>query len=137
MNSLLLTGISQVIDAFSKPTINDPIVQRAIDLLAADSEVSSGLRYRQVKESNTRDIVIKKLGEYGVITSDDQLDAVMRMQEEAHLRSMTRMRFWVQVALSLLVICFAGGFISLGAPEASTEKALFGLLGTVLGYWLR
>ncbi len=69
--------------------------------------------------------------------SDSQLADVLKAEEARHTRLLSRRRFWVQLLISVLVAVFAMSMIAWGKTDSALEKGLFGLLGTVLGYWLR
>jgi len=119
------------------PATADGTVHDAVKLLAEDDRSVGAVGFRRAQPSKSSADVKRQLKEHGLDVSDRQLDQLMKLQEGEHARRLARGRFWMQLVISLLVAGFAGAFLAFGTPGASTEKALFGLVGTVLGYWLR
>ncbi len=63
-----------------------------------------------------------------------QLMEYLKFQQE---HQAARSRFIAQAAISACIVAVALLLLGLGNGNDTMQKALFGLLGTVLGYWLR
>lgn len=75
----------------------------------------------------------KRLRERGQELSEEQVALLQSMAEADQIRR----RFWVQASLSFLVLGVCLALVWRGPGDESLQKALFALMGTVVGYWLR
>lgn len=136
--------INQAHLAFGRPPpLADEKVKAAADVLNAqkDKNVALGFAHppqalggdeeeegrrveRILHEHNTRldAAEFKRLMEY------------LKLQQE---HQAARSRFIAQAAISACIVAFALLLLGIGNVNDTMQKALFGLLGTVIGYWLR
>jgi hypothetical protein len=77
------------------------------------------------------------LEEQGKRLTPAQLAAVIDEHQRQAERAEVRRRFIMQCILSAGVLAFAFWQLSLAESNADLQKGLFGLIGTVVGYWLR
>lgn len=78
------------------------------------------------------EIVMQAILEDGASMTDEKVKNLTKLIESNRAKKV----FYVQASISVLVLLACFAFISAGANE-NTEKLLAGLIGTVLGYWLR
>ncbi|MFI4986347.1 MAG: hypothetical protein ACHQF3_02810 [Alphaproteobacteria bacterium] len=77
------------------------------------------------------------LQEQGRKLTSEQLAAVVSHQKAQEDIVSIRRRFFVQCAISLAVLTFFILGLTVLDVSADSQKALCGLVGTVVGYWLR
>jgi hypothetical protein len=132
MTTFFFSGLRE---AFGRLTLHEQLsapVRDVVNELAATPTADSlgfdgddkPVRTRRVRERHP------ELDEKQLQLANQALDQIERRNE-------ARRRFWVQLVVSLLVLGGAGGLLVLSQPNADMQKALFGLIGTVVGYWLR
>lgn len=134
---MLFSSLRADLEAFKHLPEMDAESKRAFQAVSEAGEFQDGLGFKKSTAPRSGREVKQKLAEKGVKVSDD---AAAKAAERAHTeaeRAIRRQRFWVQVSISLIVLIVAFATIAFSAPAQATEKAMFGLIGTVLGYWLR
>jgi hypothetical protein len=114
----------------------EPGERQALDALDDADAEGAGLGFRKKREAISPGEIKRKLSEQGVAVSEASAER-LALRRKADGAAATRQRFWMQVVISLIVLIVALATIVAGHPAAATEKAMFGLVGTVLGYWLR
>ncbi|WP_257388436.1 hypothetical protein [Tahibacter caeni] len=132
MASFFFSGLSET---FGQPLLRNqlpPALRSIVDEQEAVPEADSLSFDGDDKPSRSRRIRSKhpELSEKDLQLATQALDQIERRRE-------ARRRFWVQLTVSLVVLAGAGYLLAMTAPGADTQKALFGLIGTVIGYWLR
>ena len=141
--ALFLTGIRDAIALFQDNHVNelDESLQAAHEVLRSSALAPGGLGWRKASEAKAPGAASTaartELEQHGIQLSDSQLDRLLKLNDANDKRELARRRFFMQVTISLIVLAFAIGVLSLGSPSAAMEKTLFTLLGTVVGYWLR
>ena len=132
-----LSAFREVRHAFS--TVEKPIDStelRAADVAMRSGFESLGFKKRKKAPRGGEGDLKRLVEESGISLSAEQLKNVLDYLGAVHDKSMARRRFYVQAAVSAAIILFAILLLTLAHVKDEKEKALFGLLGTVLGYWL-
>ncbi|MFO1433024.1 MAG: hypothetical protein U1F76_23445 [Candidatus Competibacteraceae bacterium] len=140
MNRPFLSGITEAMKAFSgTPAVSSTVEAAARILRSVDSDQGlQGLGFRK-KRRKIHDTPEKKaiLSEHGIQLNDNEMMQLIKYLKDKEEVNIIRRRFWMQCMISLVLILFSLGILLWGKPAMATEKSLFGLLGTIIGYWLR
>lgn len=132
--STLVAGLATLRE---RPPAVSPNVRSAVDLVRGSQSTGSlGFFARQ---SRARDLgeVMQVLAEHGQQLSATDTDKVFAALKSWDALEEARRRFLIQFGLSALVLVTTGCILTWGHPGADAQKTLFGLIGTVIGYWLR
>ncbi len=134
MPTILFQGIREISRAFSPEEPLKPELQRAKEtvLKARSRDGALGFQKNAAGAAGPEKIA-QVLAENGVKVTPAEAGKV----DQELQREMIRRRFWIQLALTIVLTVFCLAMLAFGTPAAATEKSLFGLLGTILGYWLR
>jgi hypothetical protein len=136
----LFSGISEIYRAFFliKP-LSDPEVgkaaERVIQLLEENGDSLGFAKKRERK--NLPSVVSNILAEEDINLSDRKVEELVLYLKEKKESDLARKRFFVQSIITFLIIFLCFYLLTFGKADQDTQKAIFGLLGTVLGYWLR
>ena len=139
MSEVLFSGIRQAVRAFREwPSSPHPVIAEALNSIRSAEPGGAQLGFfRQARTPADPQRIERILAEQGKRLTPAQLAAVIdeyrRQSEQAGIRR----QFIVQCIISAAVLAFAFWQLSRVELDADLQKALFGLIGTVLGYWLR
>jgi hypothetical protein len=131
------SGITQARFAFVPPIADDrtkSVAEHVLNTLRQSDEL--GFR-KKASKVELEQKVRRTLKETGQDLNDSDAEKVVNHVRAIEEMTIARRRFWAQCAVSLLIVLFAIFMLSRSQSNETVEKALFGLLGTVLGYWLR
>jgi hypothetical protein len=107
--------------------------------LLADPKGALGFRKRLVANGDKATLVAntrKLLNEQGRPKSSEEVEQGIDYLERKEKMAQARMRFIVQAIISVIVLVAAITMVFLKSTSPAAEKAAFGLIGTVIGYWL-
>ena len=131
------SGIMQARAAFVQPYVDDR-TKNAAELVLNTLNNSNALGFRKkVSKDELGAKARRTLKETGQDLNDSDIEKVINHMRALEEMTIARRRFWAQCAVSLLIVAFAMFMLSRSQSNETVQKALFGLLGTVLGYWLR
>lgn len=136
MPRLILTTIGHARRAFSHlPEPEDRVVAKALTLLRSSEGDDTGMGF----PSRSQDIpdVKRMLDEHGLELDTNQLQKLIEYRKEMEELKRARIHFFVQIGISLVAMVVALIVLVFGNPGKELTQGLFGLLGTVVGYWLR
>ncbi|AZV76956.1 hypothetical protein EBB79_02960 [Parasedimentitalea marina] len=133
----MFLGLQEVSRAFfSKPEQNDAHTQHAIDILKTAKD--QPLRFFGRDETDAIETAVRILAEHGTeLGGEERLKVVTALKEMDDVRRL-RQRVVVQVAITIVLLAFSLT-VAFGAISASDQlqKLSFGLIGTVVGFWLK
>lgn len=136
--SLFFSSLRDGISSLRTPSVSpdDRIEQAAVLVKASEGDSQLGFFRRN---SATRDLkeVAQVLAEHGQQLAGTDTEKVFATLKQWDQLQDTRRRFSIQCGLSILVLIITGLILMLGSPSPDSQKTLFGLIGTVIGYWLR
>ena len=134
---MFFSGIRDVASAFgSHPPPGD--VAEQVDLIRTLSQARGEMGFFRGKpKSEAKEAVARVLKERGKPVTDAEADKTAEYLKAEEERSAVRRRFVMQAIITVAVLAFAIGTLTLGAASEASAKALYGLIGTVVGYWLR
>jgi hypothetical protein len=137
---MFLSGIQTLTEAFGpEPRSDDPQVAEAVSLLLDVRNRPGALGFfGREKTADAVSTAVRLLAENGkTLTPEQTLAVVDQLRKLDEIRS-TRRRFAVQVLVTLvaLVVAVSIVFGFLGATD-DLKKVGYGLIGTVIGYWLK
>lgn len=92
------------------------------------------------KKTERRDletIVLRILEENQFDLSPEKLNSLRSYLKDFRENERKKSQFWAQLLVSLIIVVPCLVLLMFTDQEQDTQKAIFGLLGTVLGYWLR
>lgn len=139
MQSIFFTTIRGSVNAFKADDQSelDEADQKAWRLLHDSGKTEGVLGFRKERAAKSPNEIKNHLAEHGLNISDDSAERLAKRSARSNDKALVRQRFWVQVVISMIIVIAALLVLSFGGASETTEKAFFGLLGTVLGYWLR
>lgn len=139
MSAWIFSHLQELATAFKTPQLtHDPKLAQAWQTLAPLEEQVDGLGFKKRQPLDARAperlrATQKLLREHGQELSEQEV-AILQARADA---DQVRRRFWVQASLSFLVVAACLAMLWRGPDSEQMQKALFALLGTVVGYWLR
>jgi hypothetical protein len=138
MGKMFFSGIREAVRAFKgEPPVELNEQERAaFEALRKEDGEGTGLGYRKRGAPVSAVEIKKHMAERGQNLPDASAEKIAR-SGRAQADAAARQRFIMQCAISLLILVAALWTIMGTSPQPATEKAMFGLIGTVLGYWLR
>ncbi len=136
----LFSGITDTISAFKASSQKMTATEAAaLEIARSATDRTDQLGFKKPvkrvpkRTPNELEGLKSLLAESGHGVDDDSASRIAdRLQAE-----MTRGRFWVQAGISLLVVLFCVAILWSGQGNETLQKAVIGLLGTVVGFWLR
>lgn len=139
MTKVWLTGINQSRMVFSElPIPEDKQVSEALTVLRSSEGDNTGMGFHKLGSVvQAMDKVKRVLAEHNLELNDSQLAQLIKHKKELDALKRAQARFWMQVSLSVLLVAAALVFLGFGNPSDASAKSVFGLLGSVVGYWLR
>ncbi len=135
----IFSHLGEVASAFTTPRlVADPKLAKAWETLTTADGGQDALGFTKRKPLDTREpqrlkAAKKRLSEQGQNLTDDEIALLQARVEATQIRS----RFWVQASLSFLIVGVCLAMLWRGQVDEHMQKALFALLGTVVGFWLR
>lgn len=138
MGEMFFAGVREAARAFKgEPPVDLNETERAaLETLRKEDGLGTGLGYRRKETPASAAEIKKHMVELGQNLTDASAEKIAR-SARAQADAAARQRFIMQSAISLLILVAALWTIMGASPQPATEKAMFGLIGTVLGYWLR
>jgi len=135
----LFSGISEIYEAFFQVKLpHDAEVKKAVvivvQLLERDGDF---LGFAKRRERNLPSLVLDILTEENINLSREKMEILLLYLNSKREGELTKKRFLIQSSVTLLIIFSCFYLLISGKADQDTQKAIFGLLGTVLGYWLR
>lgn len=134
---MLFDGLREVVSAFRLYSPPSDIAEQVDAVRTLSREQGQMGFFRRKPGSEAAKAVARTLRERGKAVTDAEAErtaAYLKAEEE---RSAIRRRFAMQALISCMVLGFAVGSLTLGTVSEASSKALFGLIGTIVGYWLR
>jgi hypothetical protein len=133
---MFFSAVRNAMQAFRRDPEPSEAEKRAMTVLQSAGR-DGALGFRKDKKPSSPREIERILSENGIRDAADLAERLAKQDAVREEKALARNRFWVQVVISVVILAAALLFVSPGKPAETTEKALFGLIGTVLGYWLR
>lgn len=132
---MFFSGIREIASAFGSHPPPSNIADQVGVIRSLSQEQGQMGFFRGKAKAQAEEAVSRVLKERGKPVADvDKTVEYLKAEEE---RAAIRRRFVMQAIITFVVLAFAIGSLTLGAVSEATAKALFGLIGTVIGYWLK
>lgn len=138
MGNFLFSNITESWKSFfctQKP--DDEQVQKMSSIILSRLNRRESLGFFRLSYDEFEKKVLNIVTEQGADLSQKQLSVLLNFIQETKKNKEIQNRFWVQTSISVFVLLSSILCLSLLKVDENTQKALFGLIGTVLGYWLR
>jgi len=126
----------------SPPALLDEKLKVAAEVLRAQESKNVALGFQRPpgpggseEEENKR--IEQILSEHGAKLDEGEFKRLMEYLRTQEEHRSARNRFFAQAAVSASIVAFVLLLLGLGDVNETMQKALFSLLGTVVGYWLR
>ena len=127
----------RAVQLFKSPDKPAPKIIEFAQRVQSSQDNNGQLGFRKkLTGGDTKVIVRKALEETGHSPSDRELDETIKYLHETEKISEGKRRFYMQSVISAIALIIIGAELYSNSDQ-TTQKALFGLLGTIIGYWLR
>lgn len=135
----MLSGVSEIYKAFkpNKLLKNQDLMPIVDVVLSRFSESGDSLGFAKRAKVSLDIVVSEILEEENISLSKEKFDVLIRYIKARREDEIIRNRFWVQLIVTLVMIVACFYLLLSGKADQNSQKVIFGLLGTVLGYWLR
>jgi hypothetical protein len=135
----MLSGVSEIYKAFksNKLSKNQDLMPIVDVVLSRFSESGDSLGFAKRAKVSLDIVVSEILEEENISLSKEKFDVLIRYIKARREDEIIRNRFWVQLIVTLVMIVACFYLLLSGNADQNSQKVIFGLLGTVLGYWLR
>lgn len=136
MTAAILTSVSHARRAFLPlPEPEDRRVIEALKVLRSTEADDTGMGFHSLSR-NILDVK-RLLDEHGLVLDERQLEILINYCEAVEEQRRGRLRFLMQIVVSIAVLAGATALLALGDPSKANTESAFGLIGCVVGYWLR
>ncbi|MGJ5134393.1 hypothetical protein [Bradyrhizobium oligotrophicum] len=138
---MIFEGLREIADAYgSDPTPSDQHVADAVRFLASISGGPSTLGFfgRDKRPSDAVSVAVDLLREHGRQLTYEQTIKTVEILQTLDERRSVRRRFVMQILVTIAALAIALSVV-FGLITASDDlkKIGYGLIGTVIGYWLK
>jgi hypothetical protein len=136
----MFQGVREIADAYSRdPVADDRQIDDAVAFLTSLRRGPKGLgSFGRDNSSDAVSVAVGLLQEHGHALSYDQTIKAVEILQTLDERRAVRRRFPVQIVVTVAALAIALSVI-FGWISASDDlkKIAYGLIGTVIGYWLK
>ena len=137
---MFFKGIRTAATAYQRiPEPQDPTVNSAVSFLRALRSSEEGIGFfGRDRSIDATDVAIRILQEHGHNLEHDQTIKVIEHLHKIDEAQAIKRRFFVQIVISAAAFAIAIAIIFALIPtNEELNKVGYGLIGTVVGYWLR
>lgn len=138
---MIFNGLREIVAAYeADPTPADQQISDAVRFLTSVREGGDGLGFfgRNKSASDAASVAVNLLQEHGRQLTYEQTIKTVEILQTLDERRSVRRRFVVQILITIVALVIALSVV-FGLITASDDlkKIGYGLIGTVIGYWLK
>jgi hypothetical protein len=137
---MVFEGLREIADAYKPdPKADNSQIDNAVTFLTSVLEGPKALGFfGREKPSDAVTVAVGLLQEHGRQLSYEQTVKVVEILQTLDERRAVRRRFVIQIVVTIVALAIALAIV-FGLVQASDDlkKIGYGLIGTVIGYWLK
>ncbi|MEB4590948.1 hypothetical protein VSS37_08170 [Candidatus Thiothrix sp. Deng01] len=132
----LFNSLGEVISAFKEPELQDQSLKPIVQLINSRLGRKESLGFFKKGKLKAEEEILRILTEQGRKVSKKQLEQLTEYLEKQRKNEDIKRRSFIQVFFTAIILMICVWQLD-SQPGSDTQKAVFTVIGAIIGYWLR